>query len=92
VDGFAYVTDANFIPQTSMALLNDLDVLIVDALRREPHPTHFNFDQALEVVERLKPKRVYFTHLTHTTLHAAVEAELPPHVRLAYDGLILELR
>jgi phosphoribosyl 1,2-cyclic phosphate phosphodiesterase len=92
VDGFAYVTDTNFIPPASMLLLEGLDVLFLDALRREPHPTHFNFDQALEVVEKLKPKLTYFTHLTHTTLHASVEAELPPHVRLAYDGLVLELR
>ena len=92
VDSFAYVTDTNYIPPTSLALLEGLDVLILDALRREPHPTHFNFEQALEVVEELKPKMTYFTHLTHTTLHSAVEAELPPNVRLAYDGLRLELR
>ncbi len=92
IGGLAYVTDANCIPQASWSLLENLDVLILDALRREPHPTHFNFEQALEVVERLRPKLTYFTHLTHTTLHAAVEAELPPHVRLAYDGLTLELR
>jgi len=91
VDGFAYVTDTNYIPPASFALLKGLDILILDALRREPHPTHFNFEQALEVVERLKPKLTYFTHLTHTTLHAAVEAELPRHVRLAYDGLTMEL-
>ncbi len=91
VDGFAYVTDTNFVPQASCALLEGLDVLVLDALRREPHPTHFNFEQALAMVDRLKPKQTYFTHLTHTTLHATVEAELPPHVRLAYDGLTLEL-
>jgi phosphoribosyl 1,2-cyclic phosphate phosphodiesterase len=91
VGGFAYVTDTNHIPQGSRALLEDLDVLILDALRREPHPTHFNFEQALEIVTMLKPKQTYFTHLTHTTLHAAIEQELPDHVALAYDGLRLEL-
>jgi phosphoribosyl 1,2-cyclic phosphate phosphodiesterase len=91
VDGFAYVTDTNYIPVESQAMLADLDVLILDALRREPHPTHFNFAEALEMVEILRPRHTYFTHLTHTTLHAEVEQELPPGVSLAFDGLRLEL-
>jgi phosphoribosyl 1,2-cyclic phosphate phosphodiesterase len=91
VDSFAYVTDTNRIPIEAQAMLADLDVLILDALRREPHPTHFNFEQALEMVEILKPRHTYFTHLTHTTLHAVVEQGLPPGVSLAYDGLRLEL-
>jgi len=91
VDGAAYVTDTNHIPPASRVLLQDLDVLILDALRREPHPTHFNFEQALEMVAMLKPKQTYFTHLTHTTLHAGVDLALPDHVALAYDGLRLDL-
>ncbi|MDB5075748.1 MAG: hypothetical protein JWO42_1927 [Chloroflexi bacterium] len=91
VDNFAYVTDTNRIPLESQAMLADLDVLILDALRREPHPTHFNFREALEMVEILRPRQTYFTHLTHSTLHAEVEQELPPGVSLAYDGLRLEL-
>jgi phosphoribosyl 1,2-cyclic phosphate phosphodiesterase len=90
VDGFAYVTDTNFVPESSQALLRDLDVLMIDALRREPHPTHFSFAEALGMVTILRPKRTYFTHLTHTTLHAEVEPELPDNVFLAYDGLRLE--
>jgi phosphoribosyl 1,2-cyclic phosphate phosphodiesterase len=88
---FAYVTDTSSIPEQSMALLRGLDVLILDALRIEPHPTHFNFAQALEVVKLLRPKQTYFTHLTHTTLHAKPEPPLPPGVFLAYDGLRLEI-
>jgi phosphoribosyl 1,2-cyclic phosphate phosphodiesterase len=88
---FAYVTDTNNIPEESMGMLEGLDTLILDALRAEPHPTHFNFAQALEIVRRLRPRRTYFTHLTHTTLHAEVEPTLPEHVFLAYDGLRLEV-
>jgi phosphoribosyl 1,2-cyclic phosphate phosphodiesterase len=88
---FAYVTDTNNIPAASQAQLRGLDVLILDALRQQPHPTHFNFEQALEMVEILRPRVTYFTHLTHTTLHAAVEPTLPDGVRLAYDGLRLEI-
>ncbi len=88
---FAYVTDTNYIPPASEELLRDLDLLILDALRVEPHPTHFNFEQALEVVRLLRPRRTYFTHLTHTTLHAEVEPTLPSSVHLAYDGLRLEV-
>ena len=91
VDGFAYVTDTNRIPPDSQALLAGLDVLILDALRREPHPTHFNFEQALHMVDKLKPAHTYFTHLTHSTLHAEVDGDLPVGVSLAYDGLRLEL-
>ncbi len=90
VDSFAYVTDTNCIPEGSQALLHDLDVLIIDALRQEPHPTHFSFAESLEMVELLKPTKAYFTHLTHTTLHAEVEPQLPGNVFLAYDGLRLE--
>jgi phosphoribosyl 1,2-cyclic phosphate phosphodiesterase len=86
----AYVTDTSNIPAESLALLQDLEVLIIDALRCEPHPTHFNFAQALAVVEELRPRRAYFTHLTHGTAHAELERMLPPHVRPAYDGLRLE--
>jgi len=88
---FAYVTDTNNIPDQSLALLGGLDVLILDALRAEPHPTHFNFSQALEIVRLLQPRYTYFTHLTHTTLHAEVEPTLPENVFLAYDGLRLEV-
>lgn len=88
---FAYVTDCSAIPEPSMALLHGLDVLILDALRHRPHPTHFNIEQALEVIARLRPRRAYLTHLTHDVLHQRVNAELPPGVALAYDGLTFEV-
>lgn len=83
----AYLTDMNAIPDSSLPLLENLDVLIIDALRKQPHPSHANIEQALAWTERLAPRRAYFTHLSHEVDHAETEAELPPHVRLAYDGL-----
>ncbi len=88
---FAYVTDCSSIPDTSMALLRDLDVLILDALRYKPHPTHFNIEQALAVIAELRPRRAYLTHLTHDVMHVRVNRELPRGVELAYDGLTFEL-
>jgi len=86
----AYCTDVAHIPEESWRLLEGLDTLILDALRFKPHPTHFNIEEALAVVERLKPRRTFFTHLSHDLEHARVEADLPPGVRLAYDGLTLD--
>jgi phosphoribosyl 1,2-cyclic phosphate phosphodiesterase len=91
VGNFAYCTDCNEIPMASRELLKDLDVLILDALRPRPHPTHLSFEQALEVVAELKPKRTYFTHLSHDMKHADIDAWLPPHVRVGYDGLKIDL-
>lgn len=83
----AYLTDLSDIPAESIPLLADLDVLILDALRREPHPTHSNLDNSIAIVERLKPRRAFFTHMSHDLDHEATNAILPPHIRLAYDGL-----
>ena len=71
--------------------MENLDVLVLDALRHKPHPTHSNLEQSLALVERLKPRRAYFTHIAHELAHAATNATLPPHVRLAHDGLKLEV-
>jgi len=86
----AYLTDFSAIPEESIALLNNLDVLFLDALRHEPHPTHSTVENSLAIVERLKPKRAFFTHISHDLPHAATNATLPPHVRLSYDGMKLE--
>jgi phosphoribosyl 1,2-cyclic phosphate phosphodiesterase len=86
----AYVTDVSEIPESSMSLLAGLDVLILDALRPKPHPTHFSLDQALAMVEKLKPRRAFFAHVAHELGHAATNRTLPSHVQLAYDGLELE--
>jgi phosphoribosyl 1,2-cyclic phosphate phosphodiesterase len=77
----------NAIPDASLPLLQNLDVVIIDALRQKPHPSHANIDQALMWIDRLKPRRAWFTHMAHDILHAETENELPSNVRLAYDGL-----
>ncbi len=86
----AYLTDMSDIPAESLALLQNLDILILDALRRTPHPSHSHLDRSVAYVEQLKPKRAFFTHISHDLDHEATEAALPPHIRLAYDGLQIE--
>ena len=86
----AYCTDTNKIPPESWRLLEGLRVLVLDALRLKPHPGHFNVEQALEVVDRLKPERTYFTHMSHELEHEATNRMLPPGVELAYDGLTFD--
>jgi phosphoribosyl 1,2-cyclic phosphate phosphodiesterase len=83
----AYLTDLNEIPAESLPLLTGLDVLILDALRRQPHPTHSTLENSIALVEQIKPRRAFFTHMSHDLDHAATDAILPPHIRLAYDGL-----
>lgn len=83
----AYCTDVSEIPEESWPLLTGLDTLILDALRYRPHSTHFNIEQALEVVQRVRPRRTYFTHICHDLDHDTVNRDLPPGVELAYDGL-----
>jgi phosphoribosyl 1,2-cyclic phosphate phosphodiesterase len=87
----AYLTDHSEIPESSFALLQDLDVLFLDALRHRPHPTHSTVELAIRNVERLRPRRAFFTHVCHDLPHARTEEALPPHIRLAYDGLELEV-
>jgi phosphoribosyl 1,2-cyclic phosphate phosphodiesterase len=86
---FAYLTDCSAIPDESWGLLDGVRLLVLDALRDRPHPTHFNVAQALDVVARLKPERTWFTHICHDLAHAATNARLPAGVELAYDGLRL---
>jgi len=87
---FAYATDCNSIPPESMSRLEGLDTLVLDALRDREHPTHFSVDQALRVVEQLRPRRALFTHIAHELDHRTVCAQLPENVELAYDGQVLE--
>lgn len=86
----AYCTDTNHIPETSIDLLQDLDVLIIDGLRWEPHPTHFTIDESLAVVEMLRPKRTYLTHIAHQIMHERDSKLLPEDVMFAYDGLVIQ--
>ncbi len=88
----AYLTDMSDIPPESLPLLQDLDILILDALRREPHPSHSHLDRSIAFVEQLKPRRAFFTHLSHDLDHDTTNATLPPHIRLAYDGLQLQFQ
>lgn len=92
IGNFAYITDANLIPAQEMEKLQGLDILILNALRKESHISHFNLEQALEIIDQLKPKKAYLTHISHQFgLHAEEEALLPHNVFLAYDGLELQL-
>jgi phosphoribosyl 1,2-cyclic phosphate phosphodiesterase len=88
---FAYITDCSGIPEASAALLDGVDVLVIDALRREPHPAHFTLREALEQIDRLGPSTAYLTHLSHEFEHDALQAELPEGVHIAYDGLVLDV-
>lgn len=87
----AYLTDHSAIPAESMEKLRGLDVLFLDALRYKPHPTHSTVDRSIQTVEQLAPRRAYFTHICHDLGHERAESMLPPHIRLAYDGLELEV-
>ena len=86
----AYLTDFSTIPEASFAQLQNLDVLFLDALRHKPHPTHSTVENSVRIVDRLQPRRAFFTHICHDLPHEATNASLPPHVRLAHDGLKLE--
>lgn len=88
---FAYLTDASHIPDASLAALEGIDTLVLDALRPEPHPTHFSFDEAVAVARRIGARETYFVHMTHNVRHAAAEKALPDDIHLAYDGLTLEV-
>jgi phosphoribosyl 1,2-cyclic phosphate phosphodiesterase len=83
----AYLTDHSDIPAESMEQLAGLDVLFLDALRHKPHPTHSTVEKSMQTVERLAPRRAFFTHICHDLPHEETESALPPHIRLAYDGL-----
>ncbi|MFK7000098.1 MBL fold metallo-hydrolase [Flavobacterium oreochromis] len=87
-DRFAYLTDVKSIEQDELKKLLGLDVLVVNALREEPHETHFNLEEALALIEKVKPKRAYLTHISHLFgFHKEIETKLPENVRVAYDNL-----
>jgi phosphoribosyl 1,2-cyclic phosphate phosphodiesterase len=89
-DDVAYCTDVNRIPRESWPRLEGLRVLVIDALRVKPHPGHFSVDEALEVIDRVKPQRAYLTHMSHDLDHETTNQRLPANVELAYDGLSFE--
>jgi phosphoribosyl 1,2-cyclic phosphate phosphodiesterase len=88
IGNFSYITDANYIPPETIEKLKGTETLVLNALQREQHVSHFNLAQALDMVEAIRPRHTYFTHISHRLgLHADVEKELPDHVALAFDGL-----
>lgn len=89
---FTYITDANFISDEELEKVKGSQVLVINALRKTTHISHFTLEEALEVIEKIKPEKAYITHISHMMgLHAEVEKELPAHVHLAFDGLTLEV-
>ncbi|HVQ35690.1 MAG TPA: MBL fold metallo-hydrolase [Candidatus Bathyarchaeia archaeon] len=91
VGGLAYLTDVSAIPPASYALLEGLELLVISALRIRPHPTHMHLSRALEEVARIGAKRTLLTHIAHEIAHAEIDPTLPEGVRLAYDGLVVEV-
>jgi len=90
IENFSYITDAKFIPPETVEKLKGTEILVLNALQKEEHISHFNLSEALEMVETIRPRLTYFTHVSHKMgLHADVEKELPDHVSLAFDGLSL---
>jgi phosphoribosyl 1,2-cyclic phosphate phosphodiesterase len=87
VGNVAYCTDVSKIPDASYPLLEDLDVLVLDALQRKKHTTHFSLEEAIAHAQRINAKRTFFTHIAHGLSHAQTNAELPPNIQLAHDGL-----
>ncbi len=90
-DRFAYLTDCNRLADEAWELLAGLDVVVLDALRERPHPTHFSLDEAIEAARRIGARQTWFTHMCHQLPHGPTDARLPAGMALAYDGLVLDL-
>jgi phosphoribosyl 1,2-cyclic phosphate phosphodiesterase len=89
---FTYITDANAITDVELAKIRGSKIVVINALRREPHVSHFTLSEALEILEKTGPEQAYLTHISHQLgKHQEVDAELPGNVKCAYDGLVLEL-
>lgn len=89
---FAYCTDVSRVPEVSYSLLQDLDVLVLDALREQEHPTHFSLNQAIAEAEKIGARQTYFTHISHILEHERHGRQLPDHCSFAYDGMALEFK
>lgn len=87
IGDFCYITDASAIGEASAALIRGCRILVINALRREPHLSHFTLDQAVEFIGKIQPEQAYLTHISHMLEHEALCRELPGHIRPAYDGL-----
>ena len=91
IGALAYVTDAKSIPESALAQLRGARVLVINALFQTPHPSHLSFPEAIAAARAIGAERTYLTHLTHDNFHAALEAELPPGIAPAYDGLSISV-
>ena len=91
INNMAYITDCSFIPEKTFEKLKNIDLLIIDALRFEEHPTHMNLKEAIEVVRKINPKKAYFTHISHEMEHKETNKKLPNDMELAYDELKLNI-
>lgn len=91
IENFAYLTDCSKIPPKEFPKLENLEVLIIDALRYKPHPTHLSINEAIEISQKLNPQMTYFTHITHDVLHDEANSMLPESIQLSYDGLVIEI-
>lgn len=92
IEDMAYITDAKTIPESEFVKLKNLDVLVLNCLREQVHPTHLNLEEALDIVEKVKPRRTFFTHISQTFgFHEEVSKRLPPNVFLAYDNLVIDI-
>lgn len=92
IKDFTYITDANYISEEEKEKIKGSKIIVVNALRREEHVSHFTFQQAIDLMQELKPEKAYFTHISHQLgLHEEVSNELPSFIELAYDGLEIEI-
>lgn len=91
IGDFAYLTDCSSIPEKEFSKMKNLKVLIIDALRYRPHPTHLSIDEAVEISKRINAGKTYFTHITHDVLHDEANAGLPGRIEIGYDGLVIEI-
>jgi phosphoribosyl 1,2-cyclic phosphate phosphodiesterase len=89
IGDLAYVTDAKEIPSSSLCLLRDLDVLVLNGLRVRSHPTHLSFSEAVDVIKAVRPRRAYLVHLSHETSHAEAERLVGAGIEIAWDGLVV---
>lgn len=92
INDFTYITDANYISEEEKEKIKGSKIIVVNALRRKEHPSHFTFQQAIDLMIELKPEKAYLTHISHQLgLHEEVSKELPSFIELAYDGLQIEI-
>ncbi len=92
IGGFGYITDANLISDAELEKFKGIEILVINALRKEKHPSHFNVEQAIEIARKINPRKAYFTHISHLLgKHEEVSTELPAGIEIAYDGLSFDV-